>query len=501
MDTHQNVMDPEHWLQERADRPKPSDESDEDWDDAAIPEPLFSQLDNDLNELHWLIPFLPVDVVLRIHSLRFYFNCLTDRKAEVEYECAQLRSLYREHPNIPVVGPNPQYQVATRAYLEEHTNGLARSRELEELTLYYNSGRYAEIVDLLLMTLEGPAGGSSGKQFTPSKDLSRAPNRETQIDMLIESLFHVGRYVKCIKWSVHALAAALQNMRTDPERSTLDRELSPADWSVVEAYLLTVDSVLDASEEGFADLGLDTASKLASLLVDILGLQLGDSTCSAELAFDSVLPWILLHKLIAWAEERTFPGAAQLPSDILNLDAGMKGSLSLLCSAHDYLGQKSCCNLEQGRLLNYILDVFIPILKNPVLPPYADQLKTNLDQAVFCLFAHPSKKTRAKNLADHNVSQVALTWERALLVYRYVKPVKIPEHDDLKLLSISADLEVFLRRMVALVPESVEVNKRKAAALSYVQGKSAGLKAGLAIKKPTQKNPLKVFFIFIFYFL
>jgi len=69
-----------------------------------------------------------------------------------------------------------------------------------------------------------------------------------------------------------------------------------------------------------------------------------------------------------------------------------------------------------------------------------------------------------------------------------VKPAKIPEHDDLKLLSISADLEVFLRRMVALVPESVEVNKRKAAALSYVQGKSARLKAGLAIKNPTQKT-------------
>jgi hypothetical protein len=43
-------------------------------------------------------------------------------------------------------------------------------------------------------------------------------------------------------------------------------------------------------------------------------------------------------------------------------------------------------------------------------------------------------------------------------------------------LSISADLEVFLRRMVALVPENVELSKRKAAALSYVQGKSSKLK-------------------------
>jgi tetratricopeptide (TPR) repeat protein len=460
-------------MQEREEGREPSDSEREEVPyRSQIPEPLLRMVEHDLNELYWLIPFLPVDVVLRIHSLRFYFNCLTDQAAEVEYECEQLRALYREFPEIPVLNPNPEYRVATKAYLEEHTTSLARSRELEELTQYYNSGRYAEIVDLLSATLE-----SAGTQFTPGKDLSRAPNRETQIDILIESLFHVGQYVRCIKWSVLALSSTLQNMKTDPETGEMDRELSTSDWSVVEAYLLTIESCLDSSEgdSSFGDLSLDVASKMAGVLIDILGLQIGDPT-SAELAFSSVLPWILLHKLIYWAEERSNLGMEQRPLDPFYMEASMKGSLSLLCSAHDYLGQKSCCTLEQGGLLNYILDIFVPILKGPLLPSYADQLKTNLDQAIFCLFAHPSKKTRAKNLADHNVSQIALSWERALVVYRYVKPLKIPEHDDVKILSISSDLEVFLRRMVALIPESVELNKRKAAALRYVQGKTSKLK-------------------------
>ena len=390
---------------------------------------------------------------------------------KVEHECEQLRTLYREQPDMPVLCPNPLYQVASRSYLEEHTTSLARSRELDQLMQYYNSRRYAEIVDLLLATLE-----SSGSQFTPGKELSRAPKKETQIDILIESLFHFGHYVKCIKWSVLALGAALQNMSIDPETGESGRSLTTSDWSVVEAYLLTIESCLEATEDvsGYGVLGLDVASKLAAILVDILGLQIGDPT-SAELAFSSVLPWILLHKLLVWAENHQ-DLTTQPPSDIFHVEALMKGSLNLLCSGHDYLGQKSCCTLDQGRLLNYILDIFVPILKGNSVPSYADQLKTNLDQAIFCLFAHPSKKTRAKNLADHNVSQIALTWQRALVIYRYIKPTKIPEHDDIKLLSISTDLEVFLRRMVSLVPDSVEIDKRKASALRCVQGKTSKLK-------------------------
>ena len=157
--------------------------------------------------------------------------------------------------------------------------------------------------------------------------------------------------------------------------------------------------------------------------------------------------------------------------DETNTDVLMPGSLSLLCSAHDYLGQKSCCTVEKGMLLNYCLDIFIPIMIQPSLPRYSDQIKTNLDQALYCLYAHPSKKSRNRHLADHNVSQVALVWERAQLIYRYLRPDKVPEHDDVKLLSISADCENFMKRVVALIPESVCIHKRRITAEEVVQGK------------------------------
>ena len=60
------------------------DDEEEDYDGVGIPELLRRLVEHDLNELYCLIPHMPVDVVLRIHSLRFYFNCLTDQGEEVK---------------------------------------------------------------------------------------------------------------------------------------------------------------------------------------------------------------------------------------------------------------------------------------------------------------------------------------------------------------------------------------------------------------------------------
>ena len=57
--------------------------------------------------------------------------------------------------------------------------------------------RYAEIVSLLSVTLDT----ESGSQLTPVKEgSSGASNRETQLDIYIESLFVVKQYARCIKW-------------------------------------------------------------------------------------------------------------------------------------------------------------------------------------------------------------------------------------------------------------------------------------------------------------
>ena len=42
------------------------------------------------------------------------------------------------------------------------------------------------------------------------------------------------------------------------------------------------------------------------------------------------------------------------------------------------------------------------------LPVYSvEQIKVALDQALYCLYSHPSKKSsKARHLVDHNISQV-----------------------------------------------------------------------------------------------
>ena len=105
----------------------------------------------------------------------------------------------------------------------------------------------------------------------------------------------------------------------------------------------------------------------------------------------------------------------------VDLEPELPGSLSLLMSAHTYLGQKSCCTMDKGRILDYLVHVFVPICTFSVkdnlynLPVYSvERVKGALDQALYCLYSHPSKKSsRARHLTDHNVSQVGLTWRTA----------------------------------------------------------------------------------------
>ena len=108
------------------------------------------------------------------------------------------------------------------------------------------------------------------------------------------------------------------------------------------------------------------------------------------LCFSSALPWILLFRLSGWQEGETTSSTVLPPS------------LALLNTAHELLGQKSACTLEQGRLLNYTVDKLVSLLAEPKDLGCTEQMRSMLEQAVFCLYAHPSKKSRNRHLQDHN---------------------------------------------------------------------------------------------------
>ena len=112
----------------------------------------------------------------------------------------------------------------------------------------------------------------------------------------------------------------------------------------------------------------------------------------------------------------------------------MKLMLSCLapshCSASNYLGQKAACTIEHIKLLNYLVDIFVPILTTHSLPDYSKQVKTALKQAVVCLYSQPSNKS-----------------------------------------PMNMDTEKLLR-IVSLVLDCVHVEKRRQVAMDYVTGKT-----------------------------
>ena len=73
-------------------------------------------------------------------------------------------------------------------------------------------------------------------------------------------------------------------------------------------------------------------------------------------------------------------------------------------------------------ILSIILDV------NCRLPVYSvEQIKAALDQALYCLYSHPSKKSsKARHLVDHNISQVHIKIYTLLIPFHVCFNIRSP---------------------------------------------------------------------------
>ncbi len=148
---------------------------------------------------------------------------------------------------------------------------------------------------------------------------------------------------------------------------------------------------------------IDERPRLAHNLLKLILVQVdGDEECG--LGQKTVLPWALLYHLIAYEEK----------SSKSELEDGVPASINFLCSAHDYLGPLSLCTTEGGKILNLLIAGIVDTLFKGVANSISDQLCKNMEQALYCLYAHPNKKSKARHLVDHNITNVALTWDRCL---------------------------------------------------------------------------------------
>ena len=89
----------------------------------------------------------------------------------------------------------------------------------------------------------------------------------------------------------------------------------------------------------------------------------------AGLGVKTVMPWVLLHKMILFEESKS------------DNESGIPGSVEFLCSAHDYLGPLGLCTIENGQLLRLVIDKTVRSLaKVQGQKMLVDHLSKHLDQ-------------------------------------------------------------------------------------------------------------------------
>uniref|UniRef100_A0A3B4BMA2 Uncharacterized protein n=1 Tax=Periophthalmus magnuspinnatus TaxID=409849 RepID=A0A3B4BMA2_9GOBI len=335
--------------------------------------------------------------------------------------------------------------------IDKRLKSLERCQSLEEIQRLFESAEYASVVLLLQPTL------NYGNRSKPLEFVSSAPERPAQLMLLQNSLLRMKDYQQCLEYSELSLNESLQQLAS----------ASPTSNPSKEEWVNTIGKLLDGIELCFnKDTELlknvprfSSMARLANNLIQLIDLSMAISDDPKEPFFFSVLPWIILYRIIKHEEaafdcmlrqhmsmgdeEGLFTNTPMLPS-----------SLMLLNTAHEYLGRRSMCCNSNGALLKF----FVGVLEKEFAAcqseahPYREELEVALEQCFFCLYAYPSKKSKARYLEDHSSPQVELMWCDALSMFQYFKPKSLPEFDSYKASTVSADLANLLRRFSGIAP-------------------------------------------------
>uniref|UniRef100_A0ABM5F2R0 Calcineurin-binding protein cabin-1 isoform X1 n=1 Tax=Pogona vitticeps TaxID=103695 RepID=A0ABM5F2R0_9SAUR len=440
----------------------------------------FASSQQDLFEEGWL------EFVVRVYWLKARFLALQGdmEQALDNYEVcterlqssAARQSTARASEEEGVVIRLPNLHVDSVVSLEEidkNLKSLERCQSLEEIQRLYEAGNYAAVVHLLRPTLSFSGYGQTKHlEFVIS-----IPERPTQLLLLQDSLLRLKDYRQCFECSEVALNEAFQQMINLTESSAKE------EWVATVTQLLRgIDGSL--SSQGSSILGetsvLQSLVRLTSNLIQIIDCSMAVQEDPKEPSVSSVLPWIILHRIIQHEEDnfRSLQEEQQLqhPSEeaAQNLDTPMlPSSLMLLNTAHEYLGRRSWCCNSDGALLKF----YVRVLQKELLAstsedthPYKEELETALEQCFYCLYGYPSKKSKARYLEEHSTQQVELAWEDALFMFEYFKPKTLPEFDSYKTSTVSADLANLLKKMATIVPRTEKPMLRLEEVSGYIEG-------------------------------
>ncbi|XP_053960915.1 calcineurin-binding protein cabin-1-like isoform X1 [Anastrepha ludens] len=301
-------------------------------------------------------------------------------------------------------------------------------------------------------------------------------NLKTQVEILLQSLWNMSAYEECMKWAEKCLHFCTVKCLKETNKIR-QQEL----WSVALDFIYSYIEVLILNEGNDILLCLDeTLARLVQNTICVLSFHLDsnqavDKRANPENEFNMKQPFVILHQIMLRDENNTLTVVkSKNNNEVEEEEDPLPGSFSILFTAHEFLGKFQCCTRNNGEFLHYILDVIVPIIRAPLYDSCRDSVYEYLEQVTFCLYGYPQKKARSRHLEDHEATNVELTWTKAVQAFNLYRPECLPEINSYKLESITADLEQFFLKIVALMPPELDPTPATTKILEFIKGNDYG---------------------------
>ncbi|XP_041466733.1 calcineurin-binding protein cabin-1-like [Lytechinus variegatus] len=349
------------------------------------------------------------------------------------------------------------------ASITSEVESLQRCQSLEQLQRLHASGEHGKVVELLRPTLR-----HTPRAVRPEN----TPERCSQLLLLIQSQMELKDTKESIFCCVLGMVETWQGVQRDGLQAF--HQLWLETLNKILHHLQRAFECCEISSLGTGGTGL--LRKAVNILIKIIEWTMDQNDVNETTNPTSIMPWVVLYHIIKYEEDHL--AAKSLPSsDHEGADGScspssvpmLSSSLMLLENAHDYLGRQSwCCNCEGALLKLYIrvLSTELGKYSEDERHPFSSDLRHTLEQCFFCLYGHPTKKTKTRHLQDHGAIEVQLDWSNCCYIFDYFKPKTFPEFDSYKTSSMSAELEGLLLKISKVIPQDT----RPENALELVQG-------------------------------
>ncbi|XP_021709243.1 calcineurin-binding protein cabin-1 isoform X2 [Aedes aegypti] len=334
----------------------------------------------------------------------------------------QITSLVDDQPDFEVHLPNQQFNnFYNKTKIQKMIVSIKRQIDLNSVKDLYYTSSYDKIVNIL----EDSLIHSSDIQFGKGDLLSIS----TQIEILLESFWHLERYLDCLVWAEKSLKYAVDLFVSIQNGSFLRRN----DYARLINYVLPYIQVLIEKSVDCTALFKNMARLIQSihkLLTHLLDNQ-QEKQMFNHCTIECWRAWVIIYYV---------------------------------------LQRRQWCSIGNNRFLFMMLDTIVPILRSPMFEPYRDMINDCLEQTTYCLYGYPPKKGRTRHLQDHESTSADLTWEKAVQLFEIYRPDILPEFNSYKIDSISADMEALLQHILLLMPDIYAVSPYTGPVIDFING-------------------------------